>query len=131
MSKVHEYVGFAVVVIFAVGWIWGLAAWIFRRGKGPGDGFWQWLTVAQVVAVLQALIGLLLLAMGKRPTSWLHYVYGFGPLIILFIAHLLARDLRKTQPGKTPIPLWVPFALASFICFGLSLRGLMTGLGAG
>jgi hypothetical protein len=26
---------------------------------------------------------------------------------------------------------WVPFAWAAFICFGLTLRGLMTGFGTG
>jgi hypothetical protein len=51
--------------------------------------------------------------------------------VILVIAHTLARDLQKTQPGAKPIQPWVPFAFAAFICFGLTLRGLMTGLGIG
>jgi hypothetical protein len=89
------------------------------------------LTVAQVAAGLQALIGIVLLLLGRRPTEWLHYVYGFGPILILIIAHALARDLQKTQPGAKPIQPWVPFAFAAFICFGLTLRGLMTGLGIG
>jgi hypothetical protein len=127
VSDVHEIVGFLVVGVFAVGWIWGLGAWIARRG--PGDRYWTWLTVAQVVAGLQAVLGIILLLLGKRPSSWLHLVYGFGPFVILAIAHALARDLQKTQPGKKPIPAWVPFAFGAFICFGLTLRALMTGLG--
>ena len=129
MSEVHGFVGFVVVAVFAVGWLWGLGAWIARRG--PGERFWTWLTVAQVVAGTQALIGIILLAFGERPTTWLHYVYGFGPLLILAIAHALARDLQKTKTGAPAIATWVPFALASFICFGLTLRALMTGLGVG
>ncbi len=129
MSELHKYVGYVVVGVFAVGWIWGLAAWISRRG--PGDRFWNWLTVAQVTAGIQAVIGIVLLLLGRRPTTWLHYVYGFGPFLILAIAHALARDLQKTQPGAKPIQAWVPFAFAAFICFGLTLRGLMTGLGIG
>ena len=129
MSELHEVVGYLVVGVFAVGWIWGLGAWIVRRG--PGDRYWTWLTVAQVVAGLQVLIGVVLLLMGRRPTEWLHYVYGFGPFVILAIAHALARDLQKTKPGAKPIEPWVAFAFASFICFGLTLRGLMTGLGIG
>ena len=43
--------------------------------------------------------------------------------MILVIAHALARDLQKTQPGAKPIQPWVPFAFAAFICFGLTLRG--------
>jgi hypothetical protein len=45
--------------------------------------------------------------------------------VILAIGHALARD-----PAFRERP-WVPFALASFICFGLTLRALMTGLGIG
>jgi hypothetical protein len=129
MSEVHTGVGFAVVALFAIGWLWPLAALIARRG--PGERYWQWLTVAQVTAGLQALIGLVLLLMGRRPTEWLHFVYGFGPIVILVIAHALARDLQKTQEGAQPMQPWVPFAFGAFICFGLSLRGLMTGLGIG
>jgi hypothetical protein len=129
MSDVHELVGFVVVGIFAIGWIWGLGAWIAKRG--PGDAFWWWLTAAQLVAGLQVLIGIVLLLMGRRPSTWLHYVYGFGPLLVLGVAHVVAREGQKVKPGVTPLKAWVPFAWAAFICFGLALRGLMTGLGVG
>ncbi|MDH4113430.1 MAG: hypothetical protein OEV60_12255 [Actinomycetota bacterium] len=129
MSEVHTWVGYAVVALFAIGWLWPLVTLIGRHG--PGERYWQWLTVAQIVAGLQAMIGIVLLLMGRRPSTWLHFVYGFGPILVLFIAHALARDVQKTQPGAKPIQPWVPFAFAAFICFGLTLRGLMTGLGIG
>ncbi|MEO8477006.1 MAG: hypothetical protein ABI572_08145 [Actinomycetota bacterium] len=129
MSDVHTFVGFAVVAIFAIGWLWGLGAWITKRGTG--NPFWWWLTVAQVVAGLQALIGIVLLAMGRRPGTPLHFVYGFGPLLVLGIAHVVAREGMTSKPGGEAMKPWVPFAWAAFICFGLALRGLMTGLGIG
>lgn len=129
MSDIHTFVGFVVVGIFAIGWIWGLGAWIAKRG--PGDRYWWWLTVAQVVAGLQAAIGIILLVMGRRPSTWLHLVYGFGPLLVLGIAHVVAREGQKVKPGVEPLKAWVPFAWAAFICFGLTMRGLMTGLGVG
>ncbi len=130
MPEVHKFVGFAVVAVFSVGWIWGLLTWILRRSD-PGRGFWVWLTVAQLVAGLQALLGIILLLLGYRPDVWLHYVYGFGPLVILVLAHWLAREGQKVKQGANPFPPWAWFAGASFICFGLSLRALMTGLGIG
>jgi zinc transporter ZupT len=129
MPEVHKYIGFAVVAVFAVGWIWGLGAFVFRRVSGPGERFWTWLTVAQVVAGLQVLAGVVLLLMGKRPSTWLHYVYGVGPLAILALAHWLAREGQKVQEGYEPIPPYLWFSGAAFICFGLTLRALMTGLG--
>ena len=130
MHAVHRVVGFAVVAVFAVGWIWGLATWI-RRRPDPGPRFWVWLTVAQVVAGVQAVVGIVLLLLGDRPSTWLHYVYGFGPFVILALAHVFAREGQKVKPGAEPFPAWPWFAGGAFICFGLTLRALMTGLGIG
>ena len=128
MPKVHEYVGFAVVGVFTVGWVWGLIALVAKRD--PGQRFWTWVVVAQVIAGVQALLGVLLLLLGYRPDTWLHYVYGFGPLVVFLIAHQMAREMRDHDGGRLSQP-WVVFAAAEFICFGLAGRALMTGLGIG
>lgn len=138
MSQVHRLVGFAVVAVFAVGWIWGLAAAISRRG--PGQRYWTWLTVAQVTAGLQAILGIVLLLTGARVVAGssiqnaLHYVYGLLPLLLFVFAHIVARAGNASLVGFDAgrrIAAWVPFAWAAFICFGLTLRALMTGLGIG
>jgi hypothetical protein len=138
MPGIHEFVGFAVVAVFAVGWIWGLGAWIVRRG--PGEAYWIWLTVAQIVAGIQALLGITLLILGYRVNApgtlggLLHYVYGLLPLLLLVIAHVVARAGNASLVGfdeRKAIRPWVPFAWAAFICFGLTSRALMTGLGIG
>jgi hypothetical protein len=129
MTQVHLIVAWAVIGVFTVGWMWGLTAWIRRRE--PGEGFWVWLTVAQVTAALQVAIGLLLLLLGRRPLSWLHLVYGVGPLLVLATAHGISRDLQRQDEDEQPATLspWMLFAGASFVCFALALRGLMTGFG--
>jgi hypothetical protein len=54
----------------------------------------------------------------------LHYLYGsVFPITVLVITHVFARDLERDQH--------VPFAWASLICLGLTLRALFTGLGIG
>jgi heme A synthase len=120
--EVHKYVGFFVVGLFTIGWVWGLIAWIAKRD--PGDRFWAWVTVVQVVAGLQALIGIVVFLMGNRAPTILHYAYGIFPILALGIAHVVARrpDFRERP--------WVPFAWVAFICFGLTLRAVMTGLAA-
>lgn len=134
MSALHRVVGFAVVAVFALGWIWGLAAKLARRT--PGDAFWVWLSAAQIVAGLQAVLGTILLLLGRRIEAegvlggTLHYVYGYLPLLLFVVAHVVARagDARAIGIDR-PIQPWVPFAWVSFISFGLTLRALMTGLG--
>jgi hypothetical protein len=134
MSALHRIVGFAVVAIFAAGWIWGLGARLLRRS--PGDAYWTWLSVAQVVAGLQAVLGTVLLLLGRRVQAegaiggLLHYVYGYLPLLLFVVAHVIARDRSARAIGiDRPIQPWVPFAWVSFVSFGLTLRALMTGLG--
>ena len=134
MSALHRVVGFAVVAVFALGWIWGLAAKLGRRE--PGDRYWSWLAVAQVVSGAQAVLGTILLLLGRRLEAegalggMLHYVYGYLPLLLFVFAHVVARAGDARAVGiESPIRPWVPFAWASFISFGLTLRALMTGLG--
>ena len=90
MIDLHAAIGFAVVGLFAIGWIWGLLAWIAKRDAGRG--FWIWLAIAQVVVGLQAIVGLLVYLRGYRASTWLHYAYGIFPVLVLVIAHLVARD---------------------------------------
>jgi hypothetical protein len=136
VSQIHRFLGFAVVGVFALGWIWGLLAWVAKRG--PGERYWIWLTVAQVVAGLQAIVGIVLLFLGRRMVTpgtlgdVLHYVYGLLPILLFVFAHVVARAGNAKIIGiDRPVRSWVPFAWASFICFGLTSRALMTGLGIG
>lgn len=130
MPRIHEVAAYVVIAVFTVGWVWGVGAAILRRE--PGERFWMWVVVEQVVAGVQAAIGILLLVAGYRPDTSLHYVYGIGPLVILGIAHLMSREVSggRAAGGAWSQP-WVIFSAAAFICFGLSLRALMTGLGIG
>src|SRR6058998_2551757 len=109
MPEVHKYVGFLVEAVFTVGWVWWHVALIRRRTHG--QGFWTWLVVAQVIAGVQAAIGLILLLLGYRPDTWLHYVYGFGPIVVFLIAHQMARELHGQGGGRLSQP-WIVFAAA-------------------
>jgi hypothetical protein len=138
LVAVHRVAGLFVVGLFAIGWVWGLGAKLAKRG--PGERFWWWLTAVQVSLGVQAILGISLYLTGHRVESTgllggtLHYVYGALPIVLLVYAHAVARAGNASLVGLDParqIAPWVPFAWASFICFGLTLRALMTGLGVG
>jgi hypothetical protein len=116
----HLAIGWGIVGAFGILWLWGLVAWILRRG--PGRAFWWLVGAVQATLLVQALAGVILFIGGGR-ASLLHYVYGIVfPALVLAVAHVLARDAFTHRP-------WAPFALAAFFCCGLTLRALMTGLG--
>jgi hypothetical protein len=116
----HLLAGWSIVVAFGVLWLWGLGTWILRRG--PGRAFWWLVGFVQASVLVQAVIGVALLIGGGRVPA-LHYVYGaVFPVLVLTVAHVLARDAFAHRP-------WAPFALAAFFSFGLTLRALMTGMG--
>ena len=136
MLKVHEVFGFTIVGVFAIGWLWPLGAWIVRRN--PGEWYWRWVTLEQVLIGVQALIGIWLFAIdGLRASTLLHYAYGLFPILLLLAAHWVARQMvQPPKPeGQSELPVrvrpWVPFGWVAFFCFGLTLRAVMTGLGIG
>jgi hypothetical protein len=129
MPEVHKYIGYAVVSALGLLWLWPLVTWLvgkaMRRRMEPGRGFWPFLAVIQVTLAIQVVAGLILLGThGVSAEPVLHYLYGsLFPIIVLVVAHVVARKLERDQ--------WVPFAYAGFFCFGLTLRALFTGLGIG
>jgi hypothetical protein len=86
MTAVHVVLGFATLALTVAAGGWG--AWCWWRVE-PSRWFWRLLRAAQALLVVQALDGGLLLVIGRRPDSGLHYVYGLVPLAVSFIAEQL------------------------------------------
>jgi hypothetical protein len=129
MPEVHKYIGFGVVTLFFLLWFWPATAWVYgkvRRAHGePGTWYWGLVSVCQVILGIQVVLGVILLGIhGIHAKPILHYFYGsVFPIAVLVGAHFFARSMERDQ--------WVPFAWGGFICFGLVLRALFTGLGIG
>jgi hypothetical protein len=120
--KAHAVIGFLIVGGWLAFFLWGLIAFIVKREPNPW--FWRLLAVLQVLLVVQLAAGLVLLAVGNRADSFLHYLYGVVfPAIVLVVAHVIARGMDDEEDT------WKVFAVASFFIFGLTLRALTTGLG--
>ena len=79
MTEVHVAVGIAVLVANAVAAAWGAVAYL--RGE-PSIAFWPILRVAQATVAVQVVLGLLLLASGRRSPDDLHLLYGIAPLVV-------------------------------------------------
>jgi hypothetical protein len=137
IASAHGYViGLAVVSVWAVIMFWSLALIPLRYEETPT--FWRAVSVAQVLLVLQAAVGLVLVAWwlfgdGQAPGAnagggWFnttfHLLYGVVfPFVVLLVGHAVARSGRY-RPHAV-------FAVVGLVNFGLTARAFMVGAGVG
>jgi hypothetical protein len=127
MPTFHKLVGGSTVVVFFVVFCWGTLFWI--RNRDPGKYFWGLLGLGQVMLGLQAVLGVILFLTTSTPKKnaqlsppqWLHYSYGGFAILILFLAHRIAKRFEGIE--------WAVFAVAALFVTGLLIRGYMTGVG--
>ena len=83
MTGFHMWLGIGVLASNALAAGWGAVAWLRKR---PSLAFWPLLRVAQGFVVVQVVVGLLLLASGRRAADDLHMVYGIALLVITLVS---------------------------------------------
>lgn len=114
MATAHLVVGVAVLVAnLAAGAVGGLA-WFQRR---PSVAFWYVLRTAQVIVVVQLLLGTLLILAGHEAPGDLHYLYGVLPLAVTLLAEAMRagaseRELEGVDFDSLPVDRKRSFALA-------------------
>ena len=124
----HGYLlGFLLIGSWAVICGWSLALRFSKYEETPT--FWRFVSLAQILLVLQLVAGVVLLLMGRRPgpaddgrTLAFHLAYGLlFPLITLIVGHKVARDGKYDAHSV--------FAVVGLVIFGLTARSWMVGTG--
>lgn len=125
MTLFHRSLGAVVVALFLVLFLWGLGLRLLRRDEAPA-GLWILQHWTENLLVVQTVVGLVLLLLGRRvvaahdPTVWLHYLYGsLFPLIAVVGGRItgLRREARE----------YLGVTWGAFFALGLTLRALQTG----
>lgn len=96
MTEIHVTTGIALIVSNLTAGVWGGVAWLRSR---PTVGFWYALRVAQATVVIQVMLGLVLVFLGKVALD-LHYVYGGLPLLVSFLAELTRAGAAQQELGE-------------------------------
>ncbi|MBI5302314.1 MAG: hypothetical protein HY868_09260 [Chloroflexi bacterium] len=107
------------VILFALALgVWGLVNYF--RGQGVTSSYWGALVIGEIVALVQALLGVIMLVTLRPPSDLIHVLY--GALVGLVWPSVYVYTHART--GRVEMGM---YALASLFIFGLSLRALTTG----
>lgn len=118
LAFIHGRVAIAVVLYMLVLGFWGLVS--FFRKAGISESYRGALFIGEALTVVQALLGVALLADGRRPPDALHYLYGIlVPLIIPFM-YSYVRAQPKVRAA-------IFYGIATLFIVGLAVRAIMTG----
>jgi hypothetical protein len=101
VSGFHAIVGIAVLASNLVAAGRGAVGWA-RKDARASIVFWPLLRVAQATVVVEAVVGLLLVARGASAPDGLHIAYGIAPLLISLVsegmrAAVAQRELEDVQ----------------------------------
>jgi hypothetical protein len=98
MVAAHVTVAVLLLALNLAAGVWGVTAWLLRR---PTTIFWYLLRGAQIAVVVQAVLGLLLLATNHKAGQNLHYLYGVLPLVIMFVTEMMRVGAAQQVVGDT------------------------------
>jgi hypothetical protein len=96
LTGFHIGVGIAVLVTNAAAAGWGAVGWL-RHNARAAIAFWPLLRAAQATVVIQAVIGLLLLARGESAPDGLHVIYGIVPLFVSLISEGMRAGVAQRE----------------------------------
>jgi heme A synthase len=114
----HTSFSRVVVIYSGVIGAWGL--FLFLRSANPSPGYLGALVIAEGVAVLQGIVGLVTRTQTSGPHDGLHYLYGVILVLTLPTAYFLSGG--GTQRRDSLI-----FGLAGLFMLGIGIRGITTG----
>ncbi len=85
MTVVHIVIGCLALGLNLLAFLLGSVAWL---RKGPSPLFWRLLRAGQLMVVIEALFGGVLVLAGNKASD-LHYLYGALPIVVSLIAEQL------------------------------------------
>lgn len=118
MSALHATLANTIVLYLALVGLWGLLLGV--RGTGPTASFRGALVIAEIAAIAQGLVGVLLVVALGRPLDGIHALYGVALVLALPLAATLVR-------GRAPRGQSVALGIAALFTAGLAIRGITTG----
>lgn len=113
----HGRLAIVLVLYYTLVGLWAILLGL--RNSAPSPGLRGAFVIAEVAAVAQGIIGLLVFAFLRPPRDGLHVLYGFALVLAMPLAASIARD---RQPRGQSVAL----GIAALFTAGLAIRGITT-----
>lgn len=120
LAEIHGRLANTALYYFLILAAWGL--WRFFRKQGPDSNYWGALVIAEILILIQGLLGGYLWLTGERPAQGIHLLY--GAVAVLVIPGVYAYT--KGGEGRRVI---LVYGVALLFAVGIALRAIGTGYG--
>ncbi len=118
LSEIHGSLSNTLLFYFIALAVWGTLRFLRKEGVNPS--YWGALAIAEVLIVLQFLLGVVLWFNGFRPARTVHLLYGI-------VALLAIPGMYMYTKGRTDRPEMLMYAVVALVTVGLILRATFTG----
>ena len=118
LSDIHGALSRTAILLTFILSIWGYFR--FFRKEGVSSSYWGAMVIAEVLYIVQGVIGVVLYLMGERPAGWAHILYGV--VSVLIIPGVFAYT--KGDPSRRSMLLYASFLLFLAVMF---FRSVQTG----
>lgn len=117
-AVLHDRLSITVMLYMAAIGAWGILAYV--RGQSISGSYAGALAIGEALVLAQVGAGAVMLAIGARPPTTTHYLYGLTAVLVLPFAwsYLRARNQRQAL---------LIYSLVALFIFGLAVRGIITG----
>jgi len=119
ITELHRVFSNVTLYFFLAIGVWGLIRG-FRK-NGVDASYLGAMVIAELLFVLQTILGLILVLGGAGPGRFVHFIYGAFALVALpgLFAYLKGDDSNQAQ---------FYYAIAALFLFGVALRAVGTGV---
>ena len=117
LADIHGRLANTALIYFGILALWGL--WRALRKQGLDSSYWGALAIAEVLIIVQGILGAILYFSGERPGRWVHILYGVVSVLVI-------PGLYAYTRGESDRRVMVIYALTLLISVGVILRAIGT-----
>jgi CDP-diglyceride synthetase len=121
LVEIHGRLANTAMIYFLILALWGL--WRALRKQGLDSSYWGALAIAEILIVVQGVLGAILYFGGDRPERWVHILYGV-------VAALVVPGLYAYTRGESDRRVMLIYGVTLLIAVGIIWRAISTAGGA-